>query len=122
MNYIEYRRKIKLGINPEPEPKESPPKKAKPPIKKVSDKRKEINKEYKKISQPLWKNKPCRINSPNCTKIAQGIHHLKGKTSTKDLLDTKYMLPACNACNTYVEDHHAWAVNKGFKISKHKKD
>lgn len=113
---------MKLGIHPEEE--KPPPKIPKPkqPIKKESDKRKEVNKLYKKVSQPIWKGKKCEIKSPNCTKNAQGIHHLKGKTSTKDLLDTKYMLPACNACNTYVEDHHAWAVNKGFKISKHKKD
>lgn len=120
MNYLEYRRKLKLGIPITPEKEDKPaaaPKQK--PIPKVSPKRKEANKEYKKVSQPLWKGKRCAVKSPVCTKHAQGIHHKKGKVSNKDLLDPKFMIPACNSCNTYIEDNAAWAKEKGFKVSKH---
>lgn len=119
MNYLEYRRKLKLGIS-ETKQEEKPVVKPKQkPIPKVSEKRKQVNKDYKKVSQPLWKGKKCKVKSPNCTKEAQGIHHLKPKVNTHDLLDTKNMLPACNACNTYIEDFPVWAKQNGFKISKH---
>lgn len=62
--------------------------------------------------------KQCRINSPVCTKETQGVHHLKGKATTDLLLDQRYWMPACNACNGYVEDHSSWAFANGYKLSK----
>ncbi len=119
MNYLEYRRKLKLGIS-ETKQEEKPVVKPKQkPIPKVSEKRKQENKEYKKVSHPIWKGKNCEIKSPVCSKKAEGIHHKKGKVSAKDLLDPKFMMAACNRCNTYVEEHPDWATEKGFKISKH---
>jgi hypothetical protein len=64
------------------------------------------------------KHKFCRINSPVCTKATEGVHHLKGKATTELLLNQLYWMPACNACNGYVEDHSAWAFSNGYKLSK----
>lgn len=88
------------------------------PIAKVSAKRKELNKEYSKTTKPLWQGKTCRVNAPGCTIQAQGMHHLEGKENAEKLLNTKKQIPACNHCNTYIEDNHAWAVEHGFKLKK----
>lgn len=88
-------------------------------IKPVSAKRKDINKEYRKIVKGFLKDKPfCAIKSAVCTKITEGPHHMRGRIGQL-LLDTKFMMPSCNACNLYVEENDLWARKNGFKLSKH---
>lgn len=110
-NYLEYRRNLKLGIA---KPTEKNPTK----IKKESDKRAKLNRQYAKESKPRWQGKDCRVRSPDCTRKAQGMHHLAGKDTAEKLLDPNNQIPCCNACNTYVEQHDAWARVNGFKLSR----
>lgn len=87
-------------------------------IKPFSDKRVRLNAEYSRLTRPLWQMKKCEVGSPVCTKWAQGMHHKKGKIG-KLLIDLDFMEPCCNACNTYIESHSAWAIATGHKLSKH---
>lgn len=89
-------------------------------IKPFSKKRQEENKLYFPESrQFVIDNKFCKINSPVCTGKTQAPHHPKGRG--KNLRNWKIMIPACNACNGYVEDNDAWAIKNGFKQKKHVK-
>jgi len=110
-DYLLYRQALKNGS---PKPKSNG-------IAKVSDKRKVLNKEYSKVSKPLWKDKDCKVRSPECTGKAEGMHHLQGKENKDKLLDIKKMVPACNRCNTYIESHHEWAVSQGLKLKRNTK-
>lgn len=47
---------------------------------------------------------------------------LEGKETLEKLLDTSRMIPCCNRCNQFIETNHAWAVTRGFKLSRLKKE
>lgn len=86
-------------------------------IQPYSKKRLEINKQYDPAARAFRKkNQKCAINSPNCTGKTEGVHHKRGRG--KYLMDQSTWLPACNPCNHYVEHHHQWAVDNGFKESR----
>lgn len=87
-------------------------------IARYSPKRTELNKEYAAISRPLWEGKLCEIKSPVCTWFAQGWNHAAGKENKEKLLDMSNGQPACNACNTYIEQHHSFAVDHGFRTKR----
>lgn len=85
-------------------------------IKKVSDKRKELNKEYAKVSKPMWEGQKCALKVKGvCTGMAQGWNHAAGKENAEKLLDMTNGQPACNKCNQWAEDNHAQAVKLGFR-------
>jgi len=87
-------------------------------LKPFSAKRVEVNKLYTaKAALFMATHKVCQINSPECRKEAKHVHHIKGRG--EELMNQQYWLAACDHCNLYVEDHHAWAVENGFKISRH---
>ena len=114
MNYLEKRRAMKLGLSVE-QPK------VKKAINKQSDKRKELQKEYRKIVKEMLKSNPmCEIKEVGCTGKAEGLHH-KQKRSEKNLLNKEFLMRACNSCNLWVETHPLEAMDKGYSISKHKK-
>lgn len=113
MSYLEERRQQKLGIKPTSQQEREEAKKK--PIAKKSAKRKELDKQYAKVSKPMWEGKPCGINSPVCSGWSQGWNHAAGKENADKLLDMENGQPSCNACNNYCEDHHAWAVKNGFR-------
>jgi hypothetical protein len=112
-SYLEHRRALKLG---QVQPGKKPRKKIKP----FSDKRAKLNRQYSKESRPRWKGKPCRVKSPACTGISQGIHHIEGKDTPDKLLDPDNQIECCNACNLFLEVNDAWARNHGFKKSRMK--
>lgn len=122
MSFIDKRREQKLsGAPPEKKPKKFKSKKVplKRPrsyrIKKISQKRKVENETYKPNSEKFRKENPrCAIHSPVCTRLTQGVHHVEGKVG-KDYVDESKWLPACNACNGYIESHSSWAKENGFK-------
>lgn len=90
-------------------------------ISAYSTKRKELNKIYDKEARKFREENPkCGINSPNCIHRTQGVHHKRGRG--KYLLDKDTWLPACNPCNHYVEANHQWALDNGFKKSRHTKN
>ncbi len=97
-------------------------------IKPVSEKRREINKVYEPRAKAFREANPrCVINSPECRnreaepgkRTTEGVHHVQGKVTTDLLLDESLWLPACNRCNTYIEDHPQWAYANGFKLRTH---
>ena len=86
------------------------------PIAKKSAKRKELDKEYKKVSKPMWEGQKCALKVKGvCSGMAQGWNHAAGKENAEKLLDMANGQPACNKCNGWCEDHHAEAVKLGFR-------
>lgn len=89
------------------------------PIKPRSEKMdKVMKKEYvPQVKEMVAKGTKCSVNSPVCSGLAQGFHHLAGRVGDK-LLDREKMIPCCNKCNLYVEENDLWARSKGLKLSK----
>ncbi len=86
------------------------------PIAKKSAKRKELDKEYKKVSKPMWEGQKCALKVKGvCSGMAQGWNHAAGKENAEKLLDMANGQPACNKCNGWCEDNHAKAVEMGFR-------
>ena len=87
--------------------KSSGPKEAKKPtpINKVSDKMKDIKAELKKKYAVFLKTRPfCAIKSPECTKVATAVNHIKGRG--KDfILNEQWWEPCCTRCNGFIEEH-----------------
>jgi len=89
-------------------------------INKKSEKLAKQEREYKKIvKQMLDENNLCEMLTPICTKIAEGLHHMKRRGI--NLLNRKYLKRSCNACNGYVEKHPRWAIENKLLVSVHKK-
>lgn len=112
--YLIYRLALKNGMKPVE--KKKPGK-----IAQYSKKREKANRVYAEKSRPLWKGKQCTIKAKGCTRWAEGIHHPKGKSSIELLLDENNMLASCNHCNSFLEQHDAWARENKFKLSRLKK-
>lgn len=90
-------------------------------IAKKSPKRVKEDPQYKKIvAEMAGISKLCEIKSPDCTRYMQGLQHMKRRGA--NLLNRKYLIRACNACNLYCETHPKWAFENGFAISKFKPD
>lgn len=91
-----------------------------PPSKK-SDVRKEEEKLYKKIVKDMAAvSNKCEIKSPVCTKIMEGLHHMKKRGA--NYLNKKFLKRSCNPCNHYIEEHPGWAKENGHSVSKFKKE
>ncbi|WP_153799047.1 hypothetical protein [Foetidibacter luteolus] len=90
-------------------------------IRRYSLKRSKVNKtEYSpKAKQYIIDNPLCNIQSPVCTYFSQCVNHRKGKQSIELLLDETYWEPSCIACNNWIEEHDAWARERGHKLSQH---
>lgn len=77
-----------------------------------------MKKEYvPEVKEMVAANTPCSVKSPECTKTAQGFHHLQGRIG-ENLTDKKKKVPCCNACNSFIEKNDAWARSNGWKLSK----
>ena len=66
--------------------------------------------------------KPCSVKSPVCTGTAQGLHHILARGAAGGLAAAERLgpkpVPACSACNSYVEEKgRAWAVKNGFRMT-----
>ena len=88
-------------------------------VNKVSDTQKEINKQYAKLRKVyLATHRFCEVKlSPDCTKGADGIHHVNGH-GKENMLNVKTWKACCNTCNRWVEEHHQEAAKAGMKGSK----
>lgn len=56
----------------------------------------------------------CEIKSSVCTGLATELHHKKPRAYF--LCDVTIFCASCRPCNDFVERHHEWAREKGFKI------
>ena len=109
-DYMQYRLRLKNEGCPSKEKKFRN-------IKPFSDKRAKINREYAKLTKPLWEGKECQIKAPGCQGRATGMHHLRGKDTIERLLNIKEMIPACNYCNgIWIEEHSKEAKELGLKL------
>jgi len=114
MGYLEERRAAKCGIKnttPEVQKKETKKKGIAPVSKKTAQKKKDY---LEKVIPWIKANPICKINFPGCTGKTQGAHHPNGKETLEKLMDLAGCIPACNHCNTAVEQKHAEAVKQGL--------
>lgn len=115
--YLEQRRLQKLGITTVSKvevKKIIEKKKIKPRSKKLSDL---MKKEYvPQVKKMIEAKTPCSLKTEMCTGKAEGFHHPYGKASKELLLKEK--VPACNACNLWVEVNDKEARERGLKKSK----
>lgn len=98
------------------------PKRIKPRSKKMAKKMRKLG----KINQELLGDRTgdptelCEIQSPVCTRIATVLNHNQGRDGD-NLLDKSKLSKCCPPCNDYIEKHHAWAKERGFKDQRHGK-
>lgn len=88
------------------------------PIKKVSDKQKEKNDEYKIIRDLFIKDNPiCKAQINNryskCSNESTDIHHKRGRIGIY-LTAVAYFLPVCRSCHSYIETHPDESKELGF--------
>lgn len=84
-------------------------------VKKVSDKRKEQNKEYSELREQFLLGRWCAYHGNPC--IPTTVHHSKGRIG--DLLtDTRYFVALCMEAHQYIESHPNWAKEHGFSASR----
>lgn len=94
-------------------------KKANKPIADKSAKRKELDKEYRKlVKKMLSESNACEVKSPVCTGKAEGLHHVQKRTA-KNMLDRSNLKRCCNHCNQWIEEHPLEALEIGVSKSKH---
>ena len=92
------------------------------PVAKRGEKLRDEMKLYKKevkayLAQP--EHQHCKIQAPGCRGAAVAVNHLKRRG--KNLRIQKYWEACCAPCNTYIEEHPAWAYENGHLISVHTK-
>lgn len=104
-------------FNPQPKPKKTP-KKPKNGIKKVSDKRVELNKQYAVIRDSWIKDKVCK----RCGNPEVCVHHSAGKEGSVNsiplLIYVPYFVALCFPCHRYIEDNPEYAYNYGYSIKR----
>lgn len=81
------------------------------PVKKVSDKEKQRQKDYRK-ARKLFLSKPENLQCkfPGCNQIATEVHHASGRIAG-NLTDEKNMIGLCT-------EHHHWAHNNDAEARK----
>lgn len=96
----------------------SKPKKVYKAPNKVSEKRKELNKEYFILVEQFKKDNPhCKAKvNEYCTKVTEEPHHKKGRGKFLFSIDT--WLPVCRSCHNYIEAHPKEAKEKGWSESR----
>lgn len=99
-----------------------PKEKKKPtPIAKVSPSMKDKLKEYNKLKKPfLAANHLCELKMEGCTKIAEVVHHSRGREGDQ-LTNVDDWMASCPKCNITCEENHHLAKSLGIKKPKHQK-
>ncbi len=91
------------------------------PIKKVSSNRKQLDREYSKSRKLFLKEHPmCEAKVKGCKKVAEEIHHKRGKIGD-NYLNIGTWIAVCRTCHTWIETHPAEAKEKGLSASRLKK-
>lgn len=98
----------------------STPKKIYAKPNKISDKRKELNKEYYPLREQFLKEHPnCELKLQPCTKVATEVHHTaSGWNKATNLNNVKTWKASCGNCNQFLHDKISAqeAREKGLKI------
>lgn len=86
--------------------------KQKKAIAKKSVKKSIEDKLYSKIAKAFLKANPeCQIKTLGCTKVAEEVHHSKGRG--EHLIDTDTFIATCRNCHTWAETHPELAKTLG---------
>ena len=112
-NYLEERRKLKLGIISKPE-------KTKKPIAKKSAKRAKEEKQYAPVRKKFLQDHPlCEIKLPGCLIKSTEVHHASGRTNG-NLLRVEDFVASCSNCHRQGHDKLSSEDAKkiGFKKTK----
>lgn len=96
------------------------PKRIKPRSKKMANKMRQLGKINKELLGQGDLTELCEIQSPVCTRIATVLNHNQGRQGD-NLLDKSKLSKCCPLCNDYIESHHEWAKERGFKQQRHGK-
>ncbi len=101
------------------EKKPVPIAKAKKPVKKVSAKRVEENKEYDKARKEyLAQHKVCEAQvATDCTGVSQDIHHRRGRNSKDDRINPNHFVAVCRKCHLFLHAHPIQAKQLGLSES-----
>lgn len=84
---------------------------------KVSDKRKELNKEYFALVEQFKKDNPkCKARIDGCTDATEDCHHSRGRG--KYLLDVSTWIPVCRHCHNFIEQHPLDALRRNLSFSR----
>jgi hypothetical protein len=89
-------------------------------VNKVSDNKKEADKQYNKIRAAFLREHPfcgAKIEG-HCKVVATQIHHKKGKATEEDYLNPKYFLACCFECHSIIEKNPNWSKKNGLSISR----
>ena len=87
----------------------------------MSAKRKANQKDYVTIVKEMLSINPnCDIKQDGCQIKATGLHHQK-KRSPATFLDKRYLIRACDSCNSWAELYPLQAIEKGISLSKFSK-
>lgn len=91
-------------------------KKAEKPIAKMSDKRKDQEKIYRKKAKAYLVAHPkCEVKG--CNRVSEDLHHKAGRVG--DLLtNEKYFMAVCRDHHTQIEQDPVWAKEQGYSISR----
>lgn len=82
------------------------------PLRKVSKKRIEENKEYSAVAKKYLELFPiCEVE--NCDNKSEQIHHVAGRLGNL-LTDTDNFLAVCGICHQYIELNPLWAKEHGY--------
>jgi|LakMenEpi03Aug12_release.lakeMendotaPanAssembly.Ray.scaffolds.fasta_scaffold97881_4 hypothetical protein len=83
-------------------------------IKKVSDKKKVLDKMYTQLRRiQLEKNPYCQIHTDYCKREATEIHHAAGRVG-EYYLNIEHWLAVCRNCHSWVHNHPQEARELGF--------
>lgn len=86
-------------------------------VKKVSDKRKELNHVYNDLAKQFKLDNPtCAVRINGCTGSSEDVHHRKGRN--KYLLDVSTWIAVCRNCHIYIENHPEESKEKGWSESR----
>lgn len=81
-------------------------------LNEMSEKRKEQEKLYSKISENFkYLHPDCEC----CGKKATDIHHKNGRNGDR-LNDSKYFMSVCRICHTYIHEHPQEARENGYLV------
>lgn len=58
----------------------------------------------------------CRIGSDVCTGDAENFHELVGRAQGGSIIDRRQLVPCCQRCNSWIEDHPTVAYANGWKV------
>jgi hypothetical protein len=104
---------MKFNPQPKPEPK---PKKKLAPIRQISKKREQQNREYLRLNKKYLEGHPeCEVI--NCKNRSNQVHHRKGRIG-RLLCATEHFLAVCSPCHAEIELHVNWAKENGYSIDR----